>query len=89
MALGARAGQVVKMVIGRSLLPIAAGLALGSAGALFASRMLASLLFEVTPHDPLVLATIVAILGASAVAASFVPARRAATVDPLVVLKEE
>jgi putative ABC transport system permease protein len=89
MALGARAAQVVQMVIGRSLLPIVIGLALGSAGALLASRTLASLLFEVTPHDPLVLATIVAILGASAVAASFVPARRAATADPLVVLKEE
>jgi putative ABC transport system permease protein len=89
MALGARTGQVVRMVIGRSLLPIVAGLVLGSAGALLASRLLASLLFEVTPHDPLVLATIVSILGGSAVAASFVPARRAARVDPLVVLKEE
>jgi ABC-type antimicrobial peptide transport system permease subunit len=89
MALGAHARQVVGMVIGRSLAPIAIGLAAGFAGALVASRLLGSLLYEVTPHDPLVLTTIVLLLGASAVIASVVPARRASAVDPLVVLKEE
>jgi ABC-type lipoprotein release transport system permease subunit len=47
------------------------------------------LLYEVTPHDPAVLAVIVFLLGASAVVACLIPARRAASVDPLVVLKEE
>ena len=89
MALGARAAQVVKMVIGRSLRPIAVGLAAGFLGALLASRLLESLLYEVRPHDPLVLGTILLVLGGSAVAASLIPARRAASVDPLMVLKEE
>jgi putative ABC transport system permease protein len=89
MALGARAAQGVRMVIGRSLRPIGVGLAAGFIGALLASRLLESLLYEVRPHDPIVLTAIVLILGGSAVIASLVPARRAATVDPLVVLKEE
>ena len=89
MALGARAAQVTGMVMRRSLLPITAGMALGVLGALTASRLLTSLLYEVNPGDPLVLGGIVALLGASAAIACFVPARRAASVDPLVVLKEE
>jgi putative ABC transport system permease protein len=89
MALGAHAAQVVRMVIGRSMKPIAIGLAAGSAAALLASRLLEALLYEVTPHDPLVLSTIVMVLGGSAAIASLVPARRAATVDPLAVLKDE
>ena len=89
MALGARAAQVTGMVMRRSLLPITAGMALGVLGALIASRLLTSLLYEVKPGDPLVLSGIVALLGASAAIACFVPARRAASVDPLVVLKEE
>ena len=89
MALGAHAAQVVRMIIGRSLAPIGIGLSFGFGGALLASRLLESLLYEVKPSDPLVLATIVALLGASAVIASLIPARRAAIVDPLVVLKDE
>ncbi|MBA2305080.1 MAG: ABC transporter permease [Acidobacteria bacterium] len=89
MALGARAAQVVRMVVGRSIAPIAAGLILGCAGALLASRLLESLLYEVTTYDPAILGTILALLGGCAVIASVVPARRAASVDPLVVLKEE
>jgi ABC-type antimicrobial peptide transport system permease subunit len=89
MALGARAAQVVRRVIGRALRPSGVGLAAGFLGALLASRLLESLLYEVRPHDPLVLGTIVLVLGGSAVAASLIPARRAATVDPLMVLKEE
>ena len=76
-------------MIGRSLLPIGAGIVadiLGSAGA---SRLLAALLYRVQPDDPLVLVTIVVLLGTCALAASFMPARRAAAVDPLVVLREE
>jgi len=89
MALGARAAEVVGMVVRRSLTPIAAGLVVGIAGAIVASRLLGTLLYEVKPHDPVVLGAIVAVLGTSAFAACLVPARRAASVDPLVVLKEE
>ena len=89
MALGARAWQVTRLVLERSLLPIGAGIVAGIAGSLAASRMLSALLYEVAPGDPAVLATIVLILGSTAIAACLVPARRAASVDPLVVLREE
>ncbi|MEO5896596.1 MAG: ABC transporter permease [Vicinamibacterales bacterium] len=89
MALGARAVAVVLMVVRRSLMPICAGLLVGVAAAGFASQLLASLLYEVQPRDPAVLGVIVAVLGLSAIAACLVPALRAASVDPLIVLKEE
>jgi putative ABC transport system permease protein len=89
MALGARAAEVVRMVVRRSMTPIAAGIVVGVLGSIWASRLLGTLLYEVKPHDPVVLGSIVLVLGGSAVAASLVPARRAASVDPLIVLKEE
>jgi predicted permease len=89
MALGARAWQVTQLVLKRSLLPIGAGIVAGIAGSLAATRMLSALLYEVAPGDPAVLGTIVLILGSTAIAACLVPARRAASVDPLVVLREE
>jgi putative ABC transport system permease protein len=89
MALGARARQVVGMVVRRSLTPIGAGLLAGVGMAIFASRLLGAMLYEVKPHDPVVLGGIALLLGGSAIVAALVPARRAATVDPLVVLKEE
>ncbi len=89
LALGARTEQLVGMMVGTSFLPIAAGLAIGLAGAVASSRFLASFLFEVKPHDPLVLAAVAMLLGVSGAVASVVPARRAAAVDPIVVLKEE
>jgi putative ABC transport system permease protein len=89
VALGARRGQVVRLVVLKSLLPIVIGLAAGAAGALATSRLLGSLLYQVTPSDPLVLGAIVALLGTTALAASWIPARRAATVDPVDVLRQE
>ncbi len=89
IALGARAAQVTGMVMRRTLAPIAVGIGAGVLGAHLASRLLTSMLFQVTPDDPAVLGAIVALLTASGVVASLVPARRAASVDPLVVLKEE
>jgi putative ABC transport system permease protein len=89
MALGARAAQVIRLVVQRSLVPIVAGVVFGIAGSLAASRLLTALLFHVEPGDPAVLGAIVLVLGASAIAACLVPARRAASVDPLVVLRDE
>ena len=89
MALGARAAQVTRLVLQRSLVPIGAGIVAGIAGSLAASRLLTALLFHVEPGDPAVLGAIVLLLGVSAIAACLVPARRAASVDPLVVLRDE
>ena len=89
MALGARAAEVVRMVVAKSLTPIAAGVAVGTAISLVASRLLGSLLYEVEPDDPVVLASIALLLGGCAVVAALVPARRAALVDPLFVLRQD
>ena len=89
VALGAHRSQVIGLVIVGSLLPIGLGLAVGIAGALAASRLLGTLLYEVKANDPTVLAVIVAMLGGAALFASFIPARRAAAVDPIVVLRHD
>jgi putative ABC transport system permease protein len=89
MALGARGAQVLRLVVAGSLRPVLGGLVLGSAGALFAARLLGVLLFQVQPGDPGVLGAIAAILGGAAIVASLVPARRASMVDPMTALKEE
>ena len=62
---------------------------LGVAGALVAGRAIASLLYGVKPHDPLVLSVVIGILGAVAAVASYLPARRAVGVDPMVALRYE
>jgi predicted permease len=88
-ALGAQTSAVLRLVIGRSMGLVAAGLAAGIAAALAATRALESFLFAVTPLDP---ATFVAVaLGVTAVAAlaSAIPARRAARVDPAIALRSE
>ena len=87
VALGARRRDVVGLIVRRATIPIAIGLAAGVFGALASSRLLESLLYQVTPSDPVVLSTIVGILGGAALIATLMPARRAAGVDPLVVLK--
>jgi ABC-type antimicrobial peptide transport system permease subunit len=89
MALGARAGEVFKGVVGRGLVLSAAGSALGLAGAFAATRLLASLLFEVSPTDPWVFGGVPLLLMAVSGLASALPAWRAARVDPLAALREE
>ena len=89
MALGARIAQVGRMVVMQSLRLAALGVALGLAGALLATRALASMLYDVAPTDPLTLAAVAALLVALAAAASYLPARRAARVDPAEVLRGE
>jgi putative ABC transport system permease protein len=89
MALGARAAQVMRLVVGRSMIPIGVGIGVGIGSAIAASRLLTTMLYEVQPGDPWVIAAIAVLLGTSAVMASVIPARRAAAVDPNVVLKAE
>jgi putative ABC transport system permease protein len=89
VALGARAGDVSRMVLREGLLLSGLGVALGLLGAVAATRLLSSLLFEVTPTDPLTLSAVAGLLLAVAVAATLLPARRAARVDPMVALRYE
>jgi predicted permease len=89
MALGAQPGAVVWMVLGRTLLLSAAGVALGACGALAATRILASLLFEITPTDPATFSAVASIILLVALAAAVVPASRAARIDPVVALRHD
>jgi len=89
MALGADAAGVVRLVIGEGLVLALAGLALGLAGALALTRVLATLLFGVSPTDPATFAAIALFLLLVAAAASGIPAWRAAHIDPVVALRSE
>jgi putative ABC transport system permease protein len=89
MALGADRGDVLRMVIGDAMRLVAGGVTLGVIGAAAASRLIGSLLFGITPTDPTTFAGIVALLTATALVASYVPARRATRVDPMIALRHE
>ena len=89
MALGAQRADVLRLVLRGGLGLVAVGVAAGLAGAFALTRLLQSLLFGVTAHDPLVYAGIATLLFAAAVAASLLPALRATRVDPLVALRAE
>lgn len=89
IALGASTARVVGMVVRRGLTLAVIGVALGTAGAYAVTRVLQSLLFSVSARDPLTFAAVAALLGGVAVLASWIPARRAARVDPLTAMKAE
>jgi putative ABC transport system permease protein len=89
MALGARTGDVARMVLREGLAIGIIGTAIGLAAAYGTTRLLASLLYGVTATDPLSFVLAAAIMLAVALVASYVPARRAARVDPLVALRAE
>jgi len=89
MALGALRGEVMAMVLRRSLVIAAAGITLGLAGAAGVTRVLQGMLFGVTPSDPLTFVVVAALFAAIALVASYVPAQRAAGVDPLEALRCE
>ena len=89
MALGARPGSVVALLVRRGLLLVITGVVLGIGGALAATRALGALLFEVSPTDPAVYAAVAATFVLVAVLATYLPARRAGAVDPTVTLRTE
>jgi ABC-type antimicrobial peptide transport system permease subunit len=89
MALGARQDQLLLMVLSESVRTLAIGLTIGVAGALTVARLVRSLLFGIGPADPLTLSLMAAILLLAALIASYVPARRAVKIDPMVVLRDE
>jgi len=89
IALGAQTRDVIRMVMEQGAKLTAAGVALGLLGALAFTRVLASLLYGVSARDPLTFASIAALLAAVALLATWLPARRAARVDPMVAIRKE
>ena len=89
MALGAQRGDMLGMVLRQSLSVVAIGLGCGLLAAFAATRLLASLLFGVGANDLLTYASVVFLLGGTAFLASYIPARRAMKIDPMVALRYE
>jgi putative ABC transport system permease protein len=89
VALGAKPGQIIGMVVGQNLRIVAIGLILGIAAAIPATRMLRGLLFQVPPNDPGTFAAIGVMLAAVAALASYLPAHRGTRVDPITTLRSE
>ena len=89
MALGAQPLHVLRLVFGQSLQMLLIGTVIGLAGAFALTRLMRTLLFEVTATDPLTYVSVVGLLTVVALVACYVPARRAAKVDPLIALRYE
>jgi putative ABC transport system permease protein len=89
MALGAVAGDVLRLVIGQGMWTTIVGMAIGIGGSFALTRTMQSLLFGVSTTDPLTLVGVVVLLAAVSFLACWIPARRATKVDPLVALRYE
>ena len=89
LALGAQMSVLRRMLMRRVLALVVVGLALGLAGAAMLARLMESLVFGVTPHDPVTYAQVSAILGLTAICAGYLPARRITRIDPTAALRAE
>jgi ABC-type antimicrobial peptide transport system permease subunit len=89
LALGARPRDVRRMVVRRAVVDAATGVGVGLVGAVLLTRGLGTLLFDVSPTDPVSLAAAALLLLATAAAAGWIPARRAAALDPAITLRGE
>jgi putative ABC transport system permease protein len=87
MALGAEAADIFRLIVRRAVKLALTGILAGAVIALMASRVMRSLLYDVAPNDPSTFIAICVILSAVALVASYIPARRAARVDPLVAIR--
>jgi ABC-type antimicrobial peptide transport system permease subunit len=88
MALGASKADVIRMMSRHGLQPVIAGLAVGFAGAIAATRLLQNQLFEIGPRDPMTLVATAAVLLIVAAGAAAIPAWRATTIDPSTALRD-
>jgi putative ABC transport system permease protein len=89
MALGAERAVVLRMVLGQGLFITLVGVVVGMAGSLALTRTMKSMLFGITATDPITLAAVAILLTSVALAACYIPARRATRVDPMVALRYE
>jgi len=89
MALGARGADVIRMVMKETMLMVAIGMAIGLGAALATTRLISTLLFELSPYDPTTIAAAALLMTAVAVLAGYLPARRASRVDPMTALRCE
>ena len=89
MALGAPGRSVVNLIVRQAMILVLSGVAAGTITALFVSRTMTKMLFGVTPTDPVTFASVAAVLVGVALFASYLPARRATRVDPIVALRAE
>jgi ABC-type antimicrobial peptide transport system permease subunit len=89
VALGAQRKEVLQAALGRAVKMLALGSAAGLLLGILASRVLASIVYQATPRDPLVLAGVVLAMLLLGLVATWIPAQRALSVDPLILLREE
>ena len=89
MAMGAQGGELVKLMMKKGIVQLAVGLVIGLGIAALAAGPLQFVLFEVNARDPMVFGAVVAVLAGVGVLASFIPARRVTTVDPVTALTPE
>ena len=89
MALGPTAGEICGSVLAQSGRLVLAGLAAGTVAAVFLTRLLRTQLFEISPGDPKTLGAVAGLLAIAAMAASYIPARKATRLDPMTALREE
>jgi predicted lysophospholipase L1 biosynthesis ABC-type transport system permease subunit len=89
IAIGARPGAVEWMIVKESLVLLACGIALGIPASMMITRLVSSLLFGLSPRDPLTILAALTVLTMATIAAAYVPAKRAARIDPILALREE